>query len=166
LYENIGHTTIYVCLLRARGLTFLKGIVVCSIRQPVCMSEWLLFNTKWAIFQLYHGVNKLHSMRWLSLCTRPTSWIFNWNNSHLIVTPLGHIVLIPIQPIFALTPYCCMLRATDTNFIVSGLNRAGLEPTIFSTRSEHANHYSRDVAQCLWTHMTVIFIYVLHITLR
>jgi len=23
-------------------------------------SEWLLFNTKWAIYQLYHGKNKLH----------------------------------------------------------------------------------------------------------
>jgi len=23
-------------------------------------SEWLLFNAKWAIFQRYHGKNKLH----------------------------------------------------------------------------------------------------------
>ena len=28
----------------------------------VKVSEWLLFNAKWAIFQLYHGKNKLH--RW------------------------------------------------------------------------------------------------------
>jgi hypothetical protein len=26
--------------------------------------EWLLFNTRWAIFQLYHGDNKLYSIRW------------------------------------------------------------------------------------------------------
>jgi hypothetical protein len=28
------------------------------------VSEWLLFNAKWAIYQLYHDENKLHSMRW------------------------------------------------------------------------------------------------------
>jgi hypothetical protein len=27
------------------------------------MSEWLSFNAKWAIFQLYHGESKLH-YRW------------------------------------------------------------------------------------------------------
>ena len=28
--------------------------------------EWLLFNAKWAIFQLYHGGNKLHLMLMMS----------------------------------------------------------------------------------------------------
>jgi hypothetical protein len=34
------------------------------------------------------------------------------------VAPLGHIILIPSQPVFALSPYCCVLRgeATNTNF--------------------------------------------------
>ena len=27
-------------------------------------SEWLLFNDKWAVFQLHHCKNKLHSIRW------------------------------------------------------------------------------------------------------
>jgi len=38
------------------------------------VSERLFFNAKWAIFLLYHGENKLHSMKlWeCSLCTRPT----------------------------------------------------------------------------------------------
>jgi len=27
---------------------------------PHLVSEWVLFNTKWAIFHLYHGKNKLH----------------------------------------------------------------------------------------------------------
>ena len=41
-------------------------------------NQWLLFNTKWAIFQPYHGEKKLHSMRWrwCPLCTRPT---LSWN---------------------------------------------------------------------------------------
>ena len=54
------------------------------------VSEWLLFNAKWAIFRLYHGhgENKLHSMKWwwCSLCSRSTCWvgfffIAHWKNS-------------------------------------------------------------------------------------
>jgi hypothetical protein len=37
-----------------------------------------------------------------------------------------------------------MLRATNTNFIVFGLTRSGLESTIYRTRSENANHYTTD----------------------
>jgi hypothetical protein len=35
-------------------------------------------------------------------------------------------------------------EATNTNFIVLGLIRLGLEPTIYRTRDEHANHYATD----------------------
>ena len=38
-----------------------------------------------------------------------------------------------------------------TNFIVFGLNRSGLEPTIYNTRGEHANHYTTDVVSLLLT---------------
>jgi hypothetical protein len=37
-------------------------------------------------------------------------------------------------------------EATNTNFIVFGMTRPGLEHTIYSTRGEHANHYAR---QCV-----------------
>jgi hypothetical protein len=62
------------------------------------------------------------------------------------VATLGHIVLIPIQPVFALSPYCCVLsgEATNTYFIVSVLTRSGLESTIYHTRCEHANPYTTD----------------------
>ena len=33
---------------------------------------------------------------------------------------------------------------TNTNFIVFGLQLPGLEPTIYRTRGEHANHYATD----------------------
>ena len=33
-------------------------------------------------------------------------------------------------------------EATITNFIVLGLTRTELEPTIYRTRGEHANHYT------------------------
>jgi hypothetical protein len=31
-------------------------------------------------------------------------------------------------------------EATNTNFIVFGLTPSGLEPTVYRTRGEHANH--------------------------
>jgi hypothetical protein len=34
--------------------------------------------------------------------------------------------------------------AINTNFIVFGLTRSGLEPTIYRTQGEHANHYATD----------------------
>jgi hypothetical protein len=54
--------------------------------------------------------------------------------------------MIQSQPVFALSPYCCVFsgEATNTNFIVSGLTRQALEPTIYRTRGEHANHYATD----------------------
>jgi len=57
------------------------------------VNEKLFFNVKLAIFQLYHGMNKLHFiMRW---------WCSFWLNQH--IAPLGHVILIPSQPIFGLT---------------------------------------------------------------
>jgi len=61
-------------------------------KTPSEAREWLLFNTKWAIMQLYHGENKLHSMKWwwCSFCTRPTHLVgffivlAHWNNSPLV----------------------------------------------------------------------------------
>ena len=60
------------------------------------------------------------------------------------VAPIGHIILIPSQPVFALSPEYCMFSGdeTNTNYIVFGLMRQGLEPTIYRTRNEHANHYT------------------------
>ena len=65
------------------------------------------------------------------------------------VHPLGHIILIPSQPVFALSPSCCMLsgKATNTDFIVVGLTRPGLKSTIYDTLGEHANHYATDAVK-------------------
>jgi hypothetical protein len=38
-------------------------------------------------------------------------------------------------------------EATNTNIIVFGLTRPGLEPTIYHTRGEHANHYTTDAVE-------------------
>ena len=63
--------------------------------------------------------------------------------------PLGHIILIPSQPDFALSPYCCVLsgETTNTNFIVFGLIQSGLDPKIYRPRGEQANHYTIDVVE-------------------
>ena len=37
-----------------------------------------------------------------------------------------------------------MHASINTNFIVFGLIRLGLEPTIYRTRGKHANHYATD----------------------
>ena len=52
------------------------------------------------------------------------------------VALLGHIILIQ----------SCVLsgEATNTNCIVFGLTRTGLEPTLYRTLGEHANHYATD----------------------
>jgi hypothetical protein len=54
--------------------------------------------------------------------------------------------MIPSQPVFALSTECCVLgeEATNTNFIVFGLSRLRLKPTIYFTRGEHANRYIID----------------------
>jgi hypothetical protein len=50
------------------------------------------------------------------------------------------------QPVFALTPLCCVLseEATNTNFLVFDLTRPWLKSKIYHTRGEHTNHYTTD----------------------
>ena len=119
------------------------------------VSEWLLFSAKWAICQLYHDENKLHfnDMMMMLICTRPTRLIgksSSWLKQPSVgrhVAPLGHIILIPSQPVFSLTPCNSVIsrEATNSNYIVYGLIRPRLEPTIYRTRGEHAYHYITDV---------------------
>jgi hypothetical protein len=105
------------------------------------------------------------SMRWWSgsLCTRPTCLVgffivlAHWNNSperEMVPHSGTHYPQIPSQPVFALSPKSYMFsgEATNTNFIVFGLTRPGLEPMIYHTRGEHANHYTTNaVSAIIWT---------------
>jgi hypothetical protein len=57
----------------------------------------------------------------------------------------GHVIPIPDQPVFALTPQCVLCgEATTTSYIVFGMTQSGLEPTIYLTRGEYDNHYASD----------------------
>ena len=79
------------------------------------MSEWLLFNANSAIFQLYHGENK-SNFQWadndeVRFVLDQHAELDFYSASSLKqqsagrhVTPLGHIILIPSQPVFALSP--------------------------------------------------------------
>ena len=75
------------------------------------------------------------------------SWIFigfslKQQSTDRYVAPLWHIILIPSQPVFALSPECCVLsgQSTNANFIVFGLTWEGFN----YTWGEHANHYTTD----------------------
>jgi hypothetical protein len=86
-------------------------------------------------------------MRWWGpLCTIFYSARALKQSAHWHVALLGHIILIPSQPVFALTPYSCVLsgKAIHANTIVFDLTRSGLEPTIYLTRGKYANHYTTD----------------------
>ena len=55
-------------------------------------------------------------------------------------------------------------EATDTNLIVFGFTWSGLEPTIYRTRGEHANHYTTDavdVKENLNLKKSILRVYVL-----
>jgi hypothetical protein len=62
------------------------------------------------------------------------------------VDPPGLTILIPSQPICALSPDCSVAsgEAINTNFVVFGLTRPGLAFEIYRTRGEHANKYTTD----------------------
>ena len=79
------------------------------------------------------------------------------------VVLLRHIILFPSQPVFVLSPECCVLNgeATNTNLIVFGLTRSGLEPTIYRTQGEHANHYATDVVQLIPVNLNYMVLYSL-----
>jgi hypothetical protein len=96
-----------------------------------------------AIFQIYHGANKLivNEMDFYSASSHKQQSV----DRH--VGPLGHIILISSQPVFVLSPQCCVVsgEATNTNFLVFGWTQSGLKPTTYRIqRVKHANHYTTD----------------------
>jgi len=76
------------------------------------VSEWLLFNANSAIFQLYHGKNKLiiNEMMVRFVLDQHAELDFysasslKQQSAGRRVAPLGHIILIPSWPVFALSP--------------------------------------------------------------
>ena len=104
------------------------------------LSEWLLFNAKSAIFQWKEQVN----IQWdddeirfvlvhLAELDFYSANSLKRQSSGRHVPPLGHIILIPSQPVFVLSPWCCVHsgEVTNTNCIFFGLTM--LRPPIAVT---------------------------------
>ena len=63
------------------------------------------------------------------------------------VVPLGHIIMFPRETSLLFLLYAaCLAYLANTNFLVFGLTRSGIEPMTYRTRGEHANHYTTDSA--------------------
>ena len=118
------------------------------------VSEWLFFNAKWAMFSAISWREQV-TFQWdndvfRSVLGRQTREVDFKSVSSLkqqstgrLVVPLGHSILIPSQLFFK-----CRTRSAEpenTNFIVFGLTRAGIEPTTYRTWGEYTNHYTTDM---------------------
>ena len=100
------------------------------------VSGWLLFNATSAIFQLYHGDNKLiFNEMMLRSALYTLSWIFivlaHWNNSPQIDMSPHSDTLSRFRAnqslFFLLTAAYLAKKQQNTNFIVFGFTRSGLE---------------------------------------
>ena len=90
--------------------------------------EWITFNEKMMMSALY----KTNTLNWIFIK------LAHRNNSSRVDMSLHsrHIMLILSQPVFALTPWSCMVsrEAANTNFIVSDLTPIGLKSKIYCTQ--------------------------------
>jgi hypothetical protein len=64
-----------------------------------------------------------------------------WDDVNVSLEDLRLHDILPLQ---ILEPGVFREEAANTSFIVFGLTRSGLEPTIYCTRGEHANNYTTD----------------------
>ena len=119
------------------------------------MSKWVI---KFSALSWWEQVTFLMRWWWSLFCTRPISrvWLLYWNNNPQ-VDMLIHSknILIPSQPIFALTPSTTLRgNAASTNFIILSLtsdrpynllySKWASWPShlrIYCTQSEHPDHH-------------------------
>ena len=108
------------------------------------MREWLLFNDKWAILQLYHGETSYlwwnnNEVRFIPTrlfgfcCSSPLKQQSGGN----YVTPLGHIILFPNKPVITLSHYCFVIsgEASHTNVIVFVWSYRDSNPRSFALKA-------------------------------
>ena len=124
----------------------------------VLLKEWVIvvFKANSTIFPLYNGENKLiineMMMKSALYQTNMLSLIFivlaHWNNSlradmslhsdTLFWFRANQSLLFPLNVV-------CLAEKQQKPILVFGLTRPWLEPTIYHTWGEHANHYATDV---------------------
>ena len=107
------------------------------------------------IFQLYHGENKLIFNEMMMSALYKTNTLSqicivlaHWNNSPRVdMFPHSNTLswLRANQSLLFFLNAVCKSEEHNANFIIFGLTRSGLEPTISRTWGEYANHYTTDV---------------------
>jgi hypothetical protein len=123
------------------------------------VSEWLLFYAKMNNFSAILWREQVTmTWWWCPLCTGPIQLIGSLQLWFTEITVRGYTCRsIPTHyphsepTVFILTYLGCVLsrEASNANVIVFGLTRLESEPTIYHTRSEHANHYTAEIEPLL-----------------
>jgi hypothetical protein len=127
-------------LRKDKHILYIEWVSDCCLTPTQQFFNYVMARTSW------------FSMRWIwgPLCNRLTclvGFLLKQQSAGRHVAPHGHIILIPSQPVFARSPYWCVLsgEATNTNFKVFGMTRSGLEPTIYCARGEPVNLHTTAV---------------------
>jgi len=111
----------------------------------IWVSEWLLFNVKWRILTYIMERASYISMKWWYLFVLDQHTCKDFYSISSLkqqsacrhVTPLGHIIPIPSQPILFLL---LMLCAANSNLIVLGMTQSASEHAIYHNWGENDNH--------------------------
>jgi hypothetical protein len=143
IYTYSLYLFVYCCFTDDINYKQKNGMSLCIV------SEWFLLSAK--IVQLYHDDDVRSVLDQYALLNLYKASSLKQQSADRHVIPLGHIILIQSQPVFALSLYCYIVswEATHTNFIVN----VWLELTIYHTRGEHVNHYATDAVSlciCHW----------------
>ena len=91
-YKVIDLTSLQMHISRHTWLTYKINVFTNTYFR---LSGWLLFNAKGAIFLLFHGKNKLHSMGlwWCPFCIRPTLLVDFYSTSSMKQQSAGDTLL-------------------------------------------------------------------------
>jgi hypothetical protein len=120
------HGDVHVSILREIKISDLCPFIGCKLDKGhmFSVSDWLLFNIKWAIFQLYHSDNRL-LLSWDD-DTRQTNWIglayiAHWNNTPQVgmILPLNTLSwLWAKQSLVLFFTQCCVLSRVVANISI------------------------------------------------
>ena len=109
----------------------------------ISVSECLLFNANSAICQLYHGENKLIFNEMMM-----KSALYKTNKISPLIDMSPHWDTLSWfrtnQSLLFLLNATSLAQSNNYQFIVFGLTRSGLDPTIYGTQGENANNYTID----------------------